>query len=201
MSEELAQLYHHVCTVNGQTPNRVMLDHSKGVEDDSNKESKENDANENVSTTSQLELLRSKLKTDMNLNLDNECSSGDARVVVDTLYDQLRHLRKAVQHTLDTKGPGKDNAASSPSSSGPAETEIQELTEQVVKYKSMLSTKREQIATLRSVLKANKQTAEVALTNLKSKYDSEKIIVSETMMRLRNELRVLKEDAATFSSE
>lgn len=29
MSEELAQLYHHVCTVNHETPSRVLLDHSK----------------------------------------------------------------------------------------------------------------------------------------------------------------------------
>lgn len=29
VTEELAQLYHHVCTVNGETPNRVVLDHEK----------------------------------------------------------------------------------------------------------------------------------------------------------------------------
>ena len=90
----------------------------------------------------------------------------------------------------------------------------------MVKLKSLLSTKREQIATLRTVLKviilpsirpsdltkleeqniafnffvqANKQTAEVALGSLKSKYDTEKCIVSETMLKLRNELRLLKE--------
>lgn len=27
LSDELAQLYHLVCTVNGETPNRVLLDH------------------------------------------------------------------------------------------------------------------------------------------------------------------------------
>lgn len=59
----------------------------------------------------------------------------------------------------------------------------------------------EQIATLRTVLKSNKNTAEVALNNLKSKYETEKSIVSETISKLRNELRRLKENAATFSSE
>lgn len=44
------------------------------------------------------------------------------------------------------------------------------------------------------------QTAEVALSNLKTKYETEKSMVSETMMKLRNELKALKEDAATFSS-
>lgn len=78
--------------------------------------------------------------------------------------------------------------------------EVEELQEQIIKLKSLLSTKREQIATLRTVLKSNKQTAEVALTNLKSKYENEKMVVSETMSKLRNELKILKEDAATFSS-
>ena len=63
-----------------------------------------------------------------------------------------------------------------------------------------MTTKREQIGTLRTVLKANKQTAEVALANLKSKYENEKLIVTETMSKLRNELKSLKEDAATFAS-
>lgn len=44
------------------------------------------------------------------------------------------------------------------------------------------------------------QTAELALSNLKTKYETEKSMVSETMMKLRNELKALKEDAATFSS-
>lgn len=44
------------------------------------------------------------------------------------------------------------------------------------------------------------QTAELALTNLKTKYETEKSMVTETMMKLRNELKALKEDAATFSS-
>lgn len=44
------------------------------------------------------------------------------------------------------------------------------------------------------------QTAENALANLKSKYENEKHMVTDTMMKLRNELKALKEDAATFSS-
>ena len=31
ISEELADLYHHVCMVNGETPSRVVLDHIKGT--------------------------------------------------------------------------------------------------------------------------------------------------------------------------
>lgn len=43
------------------------------------------------------------------------------------------------------------------SSSGEAERDAESLLEEVLKLKSLLSTKREQIATLRTVLKANKQ--------------------------------------------
>lgn len=38
------------------------------------------------------------------------------------------------------------------------------------------------------------------MANLKSKYEAEKSLVTETMKKLRNELKALKEDAATFSS-
>lgn len=36
VTEELAQLYHHVCTVNGETPSRVILDHEKHSESSTN---------------------------------------------------------------------------------------------------------------------------------------------------------------------
>merc|ERR1719379_3364701 len=100
--------------------------------------------------------------------------------------------QKALGSSIGTR---QEDSSGSPS--GPLSADAKD---QIVKLKSLLSTKREQIATLRTVLKANKQTAEVALANLKSKYDTEKTIVSETMVKLRNELRLLKEDAATFSS-
>lgn len=80
------------------------------------------------------------------------------------------------------------------------QVELSDAQENIVKLKSLLAAKREQNVTLRTLLKANKQTAEVALANLKSKYDNEKMVVSDTMTKLRNELRLLKEDAATFSS-
>lgn len=32
VTEELAQLYHHVCAVNGETPSQVILDHRKHLE-------------------------------------------------------------------------------------------------------------------------------------------------------------------------
>jgi hypothetical protein len=94
-----------------------------------------------------------------------------------------------------------DDFASPSSTASPAlQQEIDELTTQNVKLRALLSTKREQIATLRTVLKSNKVTAETALASLKQKYETEKRVHAETTGRLRTELKQFKEDAATFAS-
>lgn len=72
---------------------------------------------------------------------------------------------------------------------------------QLIKLRAMLATKREQIATMRSVLKQNKLTAETALSNLKSKYDAEKNLIGDTLIRLRRENKSLREDVAAFTSQ
>ena len=148
-----------------------------------------------------MEVLRSKLKTVQHLK--DISQFGDSTAVatnLETVKDQLKYLKSAIESSLEISKK-KISTSSTDNTESPAnEAELVEAQDQVVKLKSLLSTKREQIATLRTVLKANKQTAEVALANLKSKYDTEKCIVSETMLKLRNELRLLKEDAATFSS-
>jgi protein bicaudal D len=122
----------------------------------------------------------------------------------DLLMSQFKSLKSNFEKGLEKlKSNPKSDALGSPTTPMPPaqlSTDVQELQEQVIKLKSLLSTKREQIATLRTVLKANKQTAEVALANLKSKYENEKLVVTETMQKLRNELKTLKEDAATFAT-
>ena len=69
---------------------------------------------------------------------------------------------------------------------------------QIARLKQIVQQKREQMGTLRAVLRANKQTAEQAHASLKHKYESERSAVTETMNKLRAELRTLKEEAATF---
>lgn len=216
VSEELAQLYHHVCMVNGETPSRVMLDHVKGKNessdskqpvssDESPDKNEEEQIAQNQNNTSKFDALKDKLKTDVSLKVllmedrkpDRQTDSGIGNRLLDTIRDQITHLKKAVENTIELSRQKNLHSNGQDSSSL---AELEDLQEQVIKLKSLLSTKREQIATLRTVLKANKQTAEVALTNLKSKYENEKAIVSETMMKLRNELKALKEDAATFAS-
>ena len=75
-----------------------------------------------------------------------------------------------------------------------------ELKEKNSELKSMLLTKKDQIATLRSVLKSNKNTAETALANLKQRFESERQQMIFELQRNRAELQSLKEEKATFTS-
>uniref|UniRef100_A0A3Q2XMA3 BICD cargo adaptor 1 n=1 Tax=Hippocampus comes TaxID=109280 RepID=A0A3Q2XMA3_HIPCM len=250
-SEELAQLYHHVCLCNNETPNRVMLDYYrqsrvtrngslKGSEDprallsprlarrlaaisapcsseaqrspmDSpSKDSQHSDTTTNAADSPIHHGSPTRNTTSSPGTSMSPCPSpvpseagGDLRKEPMNIYnlnaiirDQIKHLQRAVDRSLQLS---RQRAAAR--ELAPTLDKDKELClEEILKLKSLLSTKREQIATLRLVLKANKQTAEVALANLKSKYENEKAMVTETMMKLRNELKALKEDAATFSS-
>lgn len=216
ISEELAQLYHHVCMVNGETPNRIMLDHVKSsqLENLTNINGKVDNvtlqeaSHSKTSGVNRLEVLQDRLQTDLGMRSlqSRKGKEGETRPdpnacgrLLETVRDQVRHLRQAVETTIEASRQ-KAVRHTNPGLEGLSEGEFEELQEQIIRLKSLLSTKREQIATLRTVLKANKQTAEVALANLKSKYENEKAIVGDTMMKLRNELKALKEDAATFAS-
>uniref|UniRef100_A0A8D9EX65 Protein bicaudal D n=1 Tax=Cacopsylla melanoneura TaxID=428564 RepID=A0A8D9EX65_9HEMI len=201
VSDELAQLYHHLCTVNGVIPSRVLLEHEKSDDlapvDGSqlNPESVDNHL-----VVNKIELLAAKLKSDLPIkDLESLSDVSCVAKFIATIQDQIGHLKSAVLLTIENS-KNKQSAGTNNDVIPATNEEIQEYQEQIIKLKSLLSTKREQIATLRTVLKSNKNTAEVALNNLKSKYDNEKSIVSETMLKLRNELAMLKEDAATFSS-
>ena len=185
VTEELAQLYHLVCEVTGETPSRVMLDHVKSA----SMLSRDRESSEEKDDTDSPE-KKSKSRKDL-VNGDIKGDPISVYKLTETVIDQVKYLKRAVEHLMEVSRQRSDDTENQ---------DVQELQEQVVKLKAMLSTKREQIATLRSVLKANKSAAEVALANLKQKYLTEKVIVTETMMKLRNELKALKEDAATFAS-
>ncbi|XP_033619505.1 protein bicaudal D homolog 1 isoform X3 [Fukomys damarensis] len=232
-SEELAQLYHHVCLCNNETPNRVMLDYYrqsrvtrsgslKGPEDPrgllsprlarrgvsspvETRTSPEPVAKENAEASKE----PSPTKTP---TISPVITAPPSSPVLDTsdirkepmniynlnaiIRDQIKHLQKAVDRSVQLSRQRAAARELAPM----IDKDKEALMEEILKLKSLLSTKREQIATLRAVLKANKQTAEVALANLKNKYENEKAMVTETMTKLRNELKALKEDAATFSS-
>lgn len=203
-SEELANLYHHVCMCNNETPNRVMLDYYR-----EGKTVVSSTQTEGRGRRSPILLTRGLFPAaDNSDGASSPISSVPSPVadprkepmniynLVAIIRDQIRHLQLAVDRTTELS---RQRVASLELGLG-ADRDQEASVEEILKLKSLLSTKREQIATLRTVLKANKQTAEVALANLKSKYENEKAMVTETMMKLRNELKALKEDAATFSS-
>ena len=217
VQHDIAKMYERVCEANHTTPHKIMtLDHIKSggiknasASNEATGEDQVDKANErkNSSNTSTLisKLKSSNTRSHFN-DIDNTtCDPAVVQNKIETIKDQLKYLCDAVEKhiSVSRKREVAVAAAESAAMAGRPEAaataqQLEEATEQIIKLKSLLSTKREQIATLRTVLKANKQTAEVALANLKSKYDNEKQVVSDTMMKLRNELRILKEDAATF---
>lgn len=219
-SEELSNLYHHICVCNNLTPKRVTLDYyrdgarasgggggarrSHYVYPQLNTQKKPRGNDMFISKASALQFMGEVDSAGASVESPNCPGSptldfrdpSNVRNLVAVIRCQIKHLRVAV----DLCRQRGAMPYSGLSSSGESERDAESLLEEVLKLKSLLSTKREQIATLRTVLKANKQTAELALSNLKTKYETEKSMVSETMMKLRNELKALKEDAATFSS-
>ncbi|XP_030641041.1 protein bicaudal D homolog 2 [Chanos chanos] len=215
-SEELANLYHHICVCNNLTPSRVTLDYYRecarmgrahhphphhphgplrkrrsGEPFSKGPHMGEGDVGGGSSGDSSPTCGSCPGSPTLDFR-----DPTNVRNLVAVIRCQIKHLQGAVDLCRQR------GMLPSPSSGGAAEADrdAEALLEEVLKLKSLLSTKREQIATLRTVLKANKQTAELALTNLKTKYETEKSMVSETMVKLRNELKALKEDAATFSS-
>ncbi|XP_067399281.1 protein bicaudal D homolog 2-like isoform X2 [Emydura macquarii macquarii] len=174
LTEEVAALYHQVCAWRGLTPRRVVLDYYRDGHSARRHLGKREPAVGPGGDQSPEEPLH---------------VSSLAAV----LREQLGHLQ-GVLSSWRQRPPGQGLPAAE------LEQGKETLAEEVVKLRSLLSTKREQIATLRTLLKANKQTAEVALSKLKGQCEGEKALVSGTMLKLRHELKALKEDAATFSS-
>ena len=205
---DLANLYAQVCKANHQTPSKLVT--MRGGDGDSGGPPvvKTPSPKRAMFTT---EVMVNKLrvrKHHVAEDVGRICHPGLVKSGVESVKDQIKYLKDALEKYIESSkareaGGGVANAKTA---SGAVITdeavaaELAENQEHIIKLKSLLSTKREQIATLRTVLKANKQTAEAALSNLKSMYDNEKMVVSSTMTKLRNELRLLKEDAATFSS-
>lgn len=209
ISEELAQLYHHVCMCNNETPNRVMLDYyrqrrttpramSTGpkTQDDhrvlltprlARRLAAVNAATSSTSTPSDsqspsespskdpLNSEDSPVRTVLSSSTVSASSSSsssspapDSPAGSDTrrepinihhlnaiIHDQIKHLQKAVDRTLQLSRQRAAVHELAPL----FDKEKEACMEEILKLKSLLSTKREQIATLRLVLKANKQVS------------------------------------------
>lgn len=160
-SEELASLYHHVCMCNNETPTRVVLDYYREGPAGAGRCSPEarghrspvlpkgppaTEGGAGDSSPSPSSSLPSPLSDPRRepMNIYN---------LIAIIRDQIRHLQAAVDRTTELS---RQRLASQ--ELGPAADKDREaLMEEILKLKSLLSTKREQITTLRTVLKANKQ--------------------------------------------
>lgn len=201
-SEELAQLYHHVCLCNNETPNRVTLDYYrqgrtptristaslKGQDDHrvlltprlarrlaainaaTSAESRSpSDSPSKEPLTAEQSPVRTPLGSPIVSASSSSSSSSPAPESATgselrreptnihhlnaIIRDQIKHLQKAVDRSLQLS---RQRAAAS-ELAPLMDKDKEACMEEILKLKSLLSTKREQIATLRLVLKANKQ--------------------------------------------
>lgn len=142
-SEELANLYHHVCMCNNETPQRVMLDFYK-----------EGKAAPGPVPNGR-DTLSSPPPPAIIAGDDTRKEPMDIYNLVAIIRDQIRHLQQAVDRTTELS---RQRVASLELSAVP-DKDKEACMQEILKLKSLLSTKREQIATLRTVLKANKQVS------------------------------------------
>lgn len=147
-SEEMAALYHHICACHNITPHRVVLDYyreGRGVQSVRRRQSSRKHMFTEIETTSSAD--RSPASSP-----GSPCGLEPLYVtnLTEILREQLGHLQVVLsfahqQHPMGHRAE--------------LERDKEVLVEEVLKLKSMLSTKREQVATLRTVLKANKQVS------------------------------------------
>ena len=161
-SEELATLYNHVCMCNNETPNRVMLDfYKQGKGGRSSPEGRgrrspilltkglfPEPGRTDHSDTSSLSSLPSPVS-------DHRREPMNIYNLVAIIRDQIKHLQLAVDRSTELS---RQKVASLELGTV-ADKDKEACMEEILKLKSLLSTKREQIATLRTVLKANKQVS------------------------------------------
>lgn len=159
-SEELANLYNHVCMCNNETPNRVMLDYYKQGKAIVRRGQEGKELQSSVLLTNGLITGTDPGKSDSGSTAVSQASVPEHRPEPMNIYnllaiirDQVRHLQQAVDRTTELSRQRLANLESSAVEDEDKEACMQEI----LKLKSLLSTKREQIATLRAVLKANKQ--------------------------------------------
>lgn len=160
-SEELANLYHHVCMCNNETPSRVMLDFYREGKANAGTNSNSRGSPEGRGRRSPILLTRGLFPTPEAESPSPVSSpTADPRKEPMNIYnlvaiirDQIRHLQLAVDRSTELSRQRLASAELGPSTDRDHEASVEEI----LKLKSLLSTKREQIATLRTVLKANKQ--------------------------------------------
>ena len=215
VSEDLAKLYQQVCMANGDTPNQIVLEHLKTLSPGYKIKAIRN-ISPIMNGHTQVKIEDEKITTEQNGDEKNNDErkddehpdeSGDPLAcykLITAVRDQVRFLRKAVEKTVDISRERREGPTHPAGSDHDVDdvTPVDEgtLQDQVLKLQKLAATKREQITTLRTVLKANKSTYEVALANLKSRYESDKALQNEVITKLKRNLKSMQAESATFQS-
>lgn len=155
-SEELATLYNHVCMCNNETPNRVMLDYYKEGKAIVRKGQEGKELQSSLLITNGLITETETGKSDSSTSApasEHRPEPMNIYNLVAIIRNQILHLQQAVDRTTELSRQRLANLELS----SVADKDKEACMEEILKLKSLLSTKREQIATLRAVLKANKQ--------------------------------------------
>jgi protein bicaudal D len=210
VSEDLAKLYQQVCMANGDTPNQLVLEHLKTLSPRYKSTKPINGSpimNGDIRNMAGDEITVTVKNGDDRKDDEHPEEPGDPLAcykLITAVRDQVRFLRKAVEKTVDISRERREE----PTRTAGSEHEVDDLTPadggslqvQVLKLQRLAATKREQITTLRTVLKANKSTYEVALANLKSRYESDKALQNEVITKLKRNLKSMQAESATFQS-
>lgn len=200
VSEDLQRLYKHVCSANGDHPANSFAKKEKQEKSKPAAQAETNAANSNTKESA-AEVRQSPMGSE---NPNETMERGDPYScyrLISSVRDQVKFLKQAVEKTVEISRQRALEyrvVVSDDETSGGEDSEVQK--QQIVKLQSLLTTKREQITTLRTVLKANKSTYEVALANLKSRYENDKAVQSETVAQLKRSLKAQKAEVSTFAS-
>jgi len=157
VSDQISQLYHRLCLSNGEIPKPLVL----GMDEMKNREEREDGNCPGGGDNNGV-------ATDDHHGDDDE---GEEETLSNPLHTVLKAMRKQMEWletTIDTMAKENPNNTSWSATDAHTHAESQETQEQMValedevlRLKSLLSSKREQIATLRRVLETNKHSAEV----------------------------------------
>lgn len=207
VSNDLAKLYKHVCSANGEKPSKLIMQGDKVQEKkDPTKSGPESSAASSSPTPVNQNGVPEERQSPMGSENPNDSEERADPMscyrLISTVRDQVKFLKRAVEKSVEvSRQRALEYRTVVPDDRVPSPGEYDDsLRQQIVKLQGLLATKREQITTLRTVLKANKSTYEVALANLKSRYENDKAVQSESYAQLKRNLKALKAEAATFAS-
>lgn len=205
VSNDLTKLYKHVCSANGETPQNVRPASTPEKTQGNGEAAQASTPSPSSSPVNQQGLPEERQSPMGSENPNDSEERGDPMScyrLISTVRDQVKFLKRAVEKAVETsRQRALEYRVVNDDTRPPAPGEYDDsLRHQIVKLQGLLATKREQITTLRTVLKANKSTYEVALANLKSRYENDKAVQSESYAQLKRNLKALKAEAATFAS-